>query len=98
MLAIGTGRCIQYSSTMSSTLSSIYLLLSAENEWIKTFLQSETVDDQLSILKTELNKLKDPVDANIVKLLVVIFFHSEAKHPVKCFLTRYFKNYFLAIY
>lgn len=55
---------------------------------VKTFLQAATADEQLAILKKMLDKEAGLADLNIMKLLVVVFFYSEAKHPVKCFITR----------
>lgn len=65
------------------------LFISAEStEEIQAFKESTSTDDQLVILKNITEASKEGFDNVVLKFLVAIFFHSEAKHPIKCFTSR----------
>lgn len=49
------------------------------------FNQSNSVDEQLVILRDNLN---NNCDEKTLNFLVLIFLHTEIKHPVKCFVVR----------
>ncbi|CAK1582463.1 unnamed protein product [Parnassius mnemosyne] len=55
-----------------------------ENILVEKFQKCHSVDEQLSVLKENLNTSDD----TILNFLVMIFLQSEMKHPVKCFLVR----------
>nr|XP_049700713.1 thyroid adenoma-associated protein homolog [Helicoverpa armigera] len=56
---------------------------------IYEFISSVCTDDQLVILKNIIDRIKQPVDDVIMKFLVAAFFHAEAKHPIKCVVSRH---------
>ncbi|KAJ8720426.1 hypothetical protein PYW07_012469 [Mythimna separata] len=56
---------------------------------IQAFIESPSSDDQLVILKKIIDANKDSVDASFMRFLVAAFFHAEAKHPIKCFISRH---------
>lgn len=65
------------------------LFISAEStEEIQAFMESTSTDDQLVILKNIIEASKEGFDNVVLKFLVAIFFHAEAKHPIKCFISR----------
>lgn len=52
------------------------------------FIESTNADDQLVILKNILKELIEKLDLKSIDFLVRVFLEADAKHPVKCFLTR----------
>ncbi|XP_038212877.1 thyroid adenoma-associated protein homolog [Zerene cesonia] len=58
------------------------------NELHENFFNSQSVDNQLSILKTIVNNNVDAYDVQTIKFFVIVYLHAEAKHPVKSFLSR----------
>ncbi|VVC88764.1 unnamed protein product [Leptidea sinapis] len=62
---------------------------SKDNKYQK-FLESTDADNQLTFLKGMLSENCEYVRENSgIKFLVVVYLYAEAKHPVKCFLSRY---------
>ncbi|KAJ8719855.1 hypothetical protein PYW08_012030 [Mythimna loreyi] len=59
------------------------------NADIQAFIESPSSDDQLAILKKIIEANKDSFHDGFMKFLVAAFFHAEAKHPIKCFISRH---------
>ncbi|KAF9414926.1 hypothetical protein HW555_007317, partial [Spodoptera exigua] len=58
-------------------------------EEIQAFIKSTCSDDQLVIIKNIIEASKEGFDNVVLKFLVATFFHAEAKHPIKCFISRH---------
>ncbi|XP_063365193.1 tRNA (32-2'-O)-methyltransferase regulator THADA [Cydia amplana] len=59
------------------------------SEFFNDFLNCNSADNQLKLLKQYLNSHGDEVDQETVKFLVLLFWHADAKHPVKGFLKKH---------
>uniref|UniRef100_A0A2A4K9T3 tRNA (32-2'-O)-methyltransferase regulator THADA n=1 Tax=Heliothis virescens TaxID=7102 RepID=A0A2A4K9T3_HELVI len=56
---------------------------------VHEFMNSVSTDDQLVILKNIIDTIKQPIDDITLKFLVAVFFQAEAKHPIKCVVSRH---------
>ncbi|XP_053608504.1 tRNA (32-2'-O)-methyltransferase regulator THADA [Plodia interpunctella] len=60
-----------------------------DNEVFKNFANASHTDEQLAILKQILLGEVNKLTVDDYKFLVAVFLLAEAKHPVKCFITRH---------
>ncbi|XP_026752683.2 thyroid adenoma-associated protein homolog [Galleria mellonella] len=67
----------------------IFEVTGSHVELYESFNNSNSPDEQLIILKKSLEESKNKTDSVIFEFLVVVFLQAEAKHPIKCFITRH---------
>ncbi|KAM3959731.1 thyroid adenoma-associated protein homolog [Aphomia sociella] len=58
-------------------------------ELYESFNNATSSEDQLIILKKSFEGNKEKLDPAFFMFLVVVFLQAEAKHPIKCFITRH---------
>ncbi|XP_063385497.1 tRNA (32-2'-O)-methyltransferase regulator THADA [Cydia fagiglandana] len=73
----------------AAPLSIPYWNTGVPSEFFNNFLNCNSADNQLKILKQYLSSHGDEFDQETVKFLVLLFWHADAKHPVKGFLKKH---------
>ncbi|XP_061718235.1 tRNA (32-2'-O)-methyltransferase regulator THADA [Cydia pomonella] len=73
----------------AAPLSIPYWNTGVPSEFFNNFLNCNSADNQLKLLKQYLNSHRDEFDQETVTFIVLLFWHADAKHPIKGFLKKH---------